>query len=139
MVLGDGWRKYENTATYATVSPVLANQVTVIMQLLGLAQGLVNWRMLDSGSRISTTPLYHIPQRKTRKATVTTKDKRMLVNEIDYDGMVYCVTVPNGTLIVRRNMTPLVCGNCLRYAAVSDIYYVDPKDFKHVKRRSGGY
>lgn len=27
----------------------------------------------------------------------------------------------------------------LRYAAVSDIYYVDPKDFKNVKRRSGGY
>ena len=27
----------------------------------------------------------------------------------------------------------------LRYAAVSDIYYVDPKDFQNVKRRSGGY
>lgn len=27
----------------------------------------------------------------------------------------------------------------LRYAAVSDIYYVDPKDFKNSPRRSGGY
>jgi hypothetical protein len=29
-----------------------------------------------------------------------------------YDGMVYCATVPNGTLITRRNGLPLISGNC---------------------------
>ena len=31
--------------------------------------------------------------------------------------MVYCATVPNGTLVVRRNGSPLVAGNCLEYWA----------------------
>jgi hypothetical protein len=34
---------------------------------------------------------------------------------IDFDGMVYCATVPNGTLIVRRNGKAAICGNCLVY------------------------
>jgi replicative DNA helicase Mcm len=31
---------------------------------------------------------------------------------VQYDGMVYCVTVPSGLLVVRRNGHPVVCGNC---------------------------
>lgn len=30
---------------------------------------------------------------------------------ISYRGMIGCVTVPNGTVIVRRNGIPCVCGN----------------------------
>jgi replicative DNA helicase Mcm len=32
----------------------------------------------------------------------------------EHDGMVYCVTVPNGILFVRRNGIPVWCGNSLR-------------------------
>lgn len=38
---------------------------------------------------------------------------------IDYDGMVYCASVPNGTLIVRRNGKIAICGNCLVGCAVA--------------------
>lgn len=31
--------------------------------------------------------------------------------------MVYCATVPNGTLIVRRNGKPVIAGNCVEYGA----------------------
>jgi hypothetical protein len=31
---------------------------------------------------------------------------------VSYDGMVYCVTVPTGNIIVRRNGKVVVCGNC---------------------------
>jgi len=33
--------------------------------------------------------------------------------EIDYDGMVYCATVPSGALLVRYNNKVSVCGNCI--------------------------
>ena len=33
---------------------------------------------------------------------------------IDYEGNVYCITVPNHLLFVRRNGTPVWCGNSLR-------------------------
>lgn len=32
-----------------------------------------------------------------------------------YAGKVHCASVPNGTLVVRRNGSPLVAGNCLEY------------------------
>lgn len=33
--------------------------------------------------------------------------------EQDYAGKVYCLTVPNGTLMVRRNGVAMWCGNCI--------------------------
>lgn len=35
----------------------------------------------------------------------------------DHDGLVYCVTVPSGNIVVRRNGKPLVVGNCHRAGA----------------------
>lgn len=32
-------------------------------------------------------------------------------NWMEYEGMVYCVTVPNGIIMIRRNGKPLWCGN----------------------------
>jgi hypothetical protein len=36
------------------------------------------------------------------------------IQEVDYEGNVYCATVPNGTLVVRHKeeKTPVICGNC---------------------------
>ena len=36
-------------------------------------------------------------------------------NWVDYEGMVYCATVPNHIMYVRRFGTPVWCGNSLRY------------------------
>lgn len=33
----------------------------------------------------------------------------------NYDDKVYCATVPNGTLITRRNGKPIISGNCIGY------------------------
>lgn len=41
----------------------------------------------------------------------TRADREHQVVRESYDGMVYCVTVPNGTLYVRRNGKPAWCGN----------------------------
>ena len=44
------------------------------------------------------------------KNVVVKKDKHF--SEVDYNGKVYCVTVPNHTLFVRRNGVAVWCGNC---------------------------
>ena len=42
---------------------------------------------------------------------LTTEARRPQVTVEHYRGRIYCVTVPNGTLYVRRNGKPLWCGN----------------------------
>jgi hypothetical protein len=39
--------------------------------------------------------------------------QKLKIKTTKYYGRVRCVTVPNGTLIVRRGGRPMVCGNCL--------------------------
>ena len=43
-----------------------------------------------------------------------------------HDGMVYCVAVPNGTLIVRRHGKPMIAGNCVRYLAMFNPRWIKP-------------
>jgi phage terminase large subunit GpA-like protein len=42
------------------------------------------------------------------------------LSRVPYDGMVYCATVPNGTLVCRRNGKVFIAGNCRDYV-VSDM------------------
>ena len=47
--------------------------------------------------------------------------KRSSEETVQYDGMVYCVTVPDHVIYVRRHGTPVWCGNSLRfYCPVND-------------------
>jgi len=52
----------------------------------------------------------------------TTSRKDRYIHEIDYNGKVYCVTVPNGTLYVRRNGKPTWSGNCREPQPPSHLY-----------------
>lgn len=42
------------------------------------------------------------------------------ITKTDYNGMVYCVTVPNGIIYVRRNGYAVWCGNCRVWAKRED-------------------
>ena len=58
------------------------------------------------------------------------KSNRVFVNNLKlsrqaYDGYVYCITVPNGTLVVRRRGTPIVAGNCQWWARPPKKSYSD--------------
>jgi hypothetical protein len=49
--------------------------------------------------------------------------KSRYITDVEYHGMVYCATVPNGTLYVRRNGKPFWSGNCARCGSPpSEIY-----------------
>ena len=47
-----------------------------------------------------------------------------------YEGLVYCLSVPNTTLMVRRGGSPLIAGNCMEYlCAYEPKYHQPPKSF----------
>jgi hypothetical protein len=66
-------------------------------------------------------------------------------HSVPYSGMVYCASVPNTTLVVRRNGRVAACGNCLEYFAASGPKYVqvkkpkseDPECFKRYMSKFG--
>lgn len=74
---------------------------------------------------------------------------RLTVSAKPYDGMVYCVTVPTGAIVVRRNGCVLVCGNCPRGNGLGKIiksfFVADPgtvvweADFKAIEAQLVGY
>lgn len=45
-------------------------------------------------------------------------------NEVAYDGMVYCVTMSLGTVVVRRNKHTIISGNCTHSIAYSQLLEV---------------
>lgn len=67
-------------------------------------------------------------------------DKFKKVNEwVDYDGKVFCVTVPNGLVLVRRNGKVHVSGNCERwekylYAKAPEIFDMEEFELENIMR-----
>lgn len=51
---------------------------------------------------------YKVTIVESNTTSVSSKNKK----EVDYDGMVYCVTVPSGKILVRQNEHISVSGNC---------------------------
>ena len=113
MMLGDGSTSKDGQQQYYTVSPKLAGAFQELCLKLNLDSTLLV-RHPREGSVIrgravkGTTPCYNICVR--RSAHKKLEPKRHLSKEA-YDGMVYCVTVPNHTLYVRRNGRTSWCGN----------------------------
>jgi UDP-glucuronate decarboxylase len=100
LMLGDG---SSNGVKYYSSSPALIGGVQEILLKLGCAStvcpkspGRSAWgvHILTDARKDFLTPLY--PRRHVEW----------------YDGYVYCVTVPNHVILVRRNGKALWCGNC---------------------------
>lgn len=128
-ILGDGWQQETSTATgemfrtYVTISRQLADDMQELFIKTGNASN-IKIRQLDTlaiAGRSGTVcqPQYHVSELRGRKASLDGGEngKRKFIGEwVDYDGMVYCATVPNGTLICRRNGRSFIAGNCRVYA-----------------------
>jgi thymidylate synthase (FAD) len=91
--------------TYSTTSPALAGQIQEVALKAGVAAVI----------REHSQPRYEVTVYREEwlqpKVGVTAEARRRQVTIEQYSGTVYCVTVPNGTLYVRRNGKPLWCGN----------------------------
>ena len=67
---------------------------------------------------IKTKDFYSLNITKNNKTTYP------YVKEVEYDDMVYCVTVPSGNIITRRNQHVAVSGNCTHSEAYSKLLEV---------------
>jgi glycosyltransferase involved in cell wall biosynthesis len=103
LITGDGW-KTSNSETYSTTSKKLAGQVQELLLKMGYAGDIYtkksknsNWKDCYIIHRNST--VLEVQKRDTSK-----KKKKLFLEEwIPYNGLVWCVEVPNHTIYVRRN------------------------------------
>lgn len=107
MMIGDG----TGDRTYYTSSKRLADDVQEIVLKLGLAANISEKPTETPTGKILINPSYsvHIYSFGRCEPRFDNKD---VWKETKYDNSVYCVTVPNHTLYVRRNGKAVWCGNC---------------------------
>lgn len=107
MMAGDGTVKRSNTGKvryiYQTVSKKLSEDLNEIL----LKLGYFSTSHFEESKGNSIYRIYWSERRKKEKFTIR---QRNIIKE-DYDGEVFCVTVPNGFIITRRNGRITIQGN----------------------------
>ncbi len=129
-IMGDG--TIQNGAhKYYTVSPLLADDVQELFIKLGVTASVRSKKQNDYHIRGRTgrcSSLYVVCEWTGSHGHLRNAKGQPNYSPIEYDGMVYCATVPNGTLIVRRHGKPMVAGNCAAYlAAYNPQYHAPPR------------
>jgi UDP-glucuronate decarboxylase len=113
LMLGDGYigktRQNKVRAVFYTTSIKLAGN----MQELALKISLVSQCGFHDKRQKNQRPIYSIrftnfADREKNWATPCYPDRKI----VNYNGIVWCVNVPNHIVFVRRNGKPLFCGNC---------------------------
>jgi thymidylate synthase (FAD) len=101
--------------TYSTTSRVLADQIQELALKCGRAATLSEDPFDSDPAHLGRKSRYRLTIYRGRtiepKVGRTTRDTFEQVHLEPYRGILYCVTVPNGTLYVRRNGKPMWCGN----------------------------
>ena len=120
-VMGDGSRR-PNSECYFTSSPMLAGDIQELYLKSGFSTSMrprpAGTTTLIRGKPCTTRhPSIRVGRRLERKASLRDAYNRPNFETVHYEGMVYCASVPNGTLIVRRNGNVIIAGNCLEYLA----------------------
>jgi len=111
-MLGDGC--YDgNRERITTASKQMADGLQEVAQKIGRQAVVTVQRprstpqFIEGRQIFSVRPQYMVSLRTTEDYLVRNVDR------VPYDGKVYCVTVPNETLYVRRNGKPSWCGNTI--------------------------
>ena len=101
--------------TYCTTSRRLAGQVQEVALKAGWAAVVIALPRREGDGHYGRKPVFHVTLHRGRRATPrvgwTRADREREVTLEQYAGQVHCVSVPNGTLYVRRNGKPAWCGN----------------------------
>jgi hypothetical protein len=129
-VAGDGHIDLNGSIKTSTVSKQLADDIQELWFKVGKSACISEdparpYTFTENGKTRTgiSGKQYRVQVRSRNRASLKNPEKKTLLYEriADYDGMVYCATVPNGTLITRRNGQPLISGNC----EFQD-FYLDP-------------
>ena len=102
MMLGDGSSK--GTVYYSNSIKLISNFQELLLKI-GYAGNIA----VHDRRKMRQIYQIHILNRFNKRYRTPTYSKRSVQQ---YDGYVYCVTVPNHVVFVRRNGKALFCGNC---------------------------
>jgi len=117
-IAGDGHVSRKGHRQYFTVSGVLADQMQELFIKAGRSASIrvkAAHRYDIRGRQGDSRQQFHLNEWETEGAVLRHSSARPTFTDVPYEGMVYCATVPTGTLIVRRNGRPFVAGNCTEY------------------------
>jgi len=119
-LMGDGWIENGTRRRSSTACLGLADDIQELYLKLGISASIKEkepkpWNI--KGRSGMSRRQYIVSELEHPRAGLHRHSGEPNHHEKQYDGMVYCATVPNGTLVVRRNGSPLVAGNCLEYWA----------------------
>lgn len=118
LMIGDGSKdnKWNKNGKYHTTSKKLADDVQEIASRLGIPSKINKQKRKGGYETKNTKYLYNVNFHEYDRATI----ESLPIKTVEYDGRVYCVEVPNGTVIVRRKGRPMASGNCQWYARSPD-------------------
>lgn len=110
LLVGDGcWSKQAGRHVgYYSTSKQLVDDVQRLLLHLGYSTGAAKVVRRVSQYR-ANHDLWYVGVNTSQHSTLYI-DR---LKQVPYDGMVYCLTVPNSTLLVRRNGVPMWSGNCI--------------------------
>lgn len=128
-LLGDGSIK-NNRARYSTNSKRLADDMQEMLLKIGMG---VNIKQFPYEKGKTKGIMYHINEQITKfwkYRKIGYFNRRDHIREKHYDGMIYCVGVPTGFIVVRRNGKALVCGNTVRGRPATRVYVDEFSSFQ---------
>jgi phosphoribosylamine-glycine ligase len=114
---GDATQMRNGFRIFYTSSKMLASDIQELLLKIGRV-GIVKFRIREPKRRIvdhfadSSRPQFEIIERVQKVNSWLDKRDMSVVN---YDGIVYCATVKNHIMYVRRNGKPYWCGNTAMY------------------------
>lgn len=137
-VSGDGWTDYDIRERYATVNSALAGDIQELYLKLGYSCNVRQRKAQPYNIRgrtgDNTVDQFWAIQNSGKRASLIAEGKPLFRQE-DYNGTIHCATVPNGTLVVRRNGKMVVCGNCFSYnVSVTDFSWLHEMRVKVILR-----
>lgn len=103
LLLGDGW-KDKNGLHFVTSSKRLRDDIIEISQKIGIPSSFQEYK-----SKVGN-PYWKMKLHSSKEIWFDKKQSRW----INYEGKVYCVEVPNHTILVERNGTLVWSGNSIR-------------------------
>lgn len=113
MVMGDGSSRRADDWVYFTASRKLADDVQEISIKCGWNATISEREQLSWRSRKPGATLYLVKIQKKGRSHHLCNSKISYIGKRSYAGSVHCVSVPNRTVLVRRNGKPAWCGNSL--------------------------
>lgn len=116
---------------YYTISKKLADDMQELFIKSGVSAAVTVKKTKDGCIRgrvvKSNYTVYTVAEWKHPHAGLVNHSGQANFRRKHYAGMVYCATVPNGTLITRRNGRPVISGNCLEYSTAATLPFVEPE------------